>query len=101
MPVRKGVKAVTNAGVLCWKKIFYERQPASICLECYVINHCKGACKEATVYLATAHENPYFFGKVNSVRKTITTMNSSVAPDSKKNQKKFVKSTKCVPSRTG
>lgn len=61
MPLRRGVKYVTNSGVSRWQKFFFERQPRAICTECYVINHNKGACKDAAEYFLKAHEKPYFF----------------------------------------
>ncbi|XP_026416443.1 uncharacterized protein LOC113311863 [Papaver somniferum] len=99
MPMRRGVKALTNAGVFRWQKNFFERQPPSICTECYIINHSSGACKDDANCLAKAHEKPYYFGKAESIRKTITPMSSSLAPAPKTYQKKFVKSSNFVPPK--
>ncbi|XP_026455509.1 uncharacterized protein LOC113356558 [Papaver somniferum] len=99
--LRRGVKAVTNAGLSRWIKIFYERQPSGICKECYVIKYCKVACKEEKIFLEKAHEKPYLFGNVNNVRKTIAISSTSKAPTSKKNTKALVKTAVFVPPKSG
>ncbi|XP_026459304.1 uncharacterized protein LOC113359963 [Papaver somniferum] len=91
MPMRRGVKCSTNAGVTKWQQYFFERQPKGICTEYYIINHSKEACKAAANFLKKAHEKPYFFGKMNSIRKIIndvtpiTETSSTKAPTVKKN----------------
>ncbi|XP_026450427.1 uncharacterized protein LOC113350496 [Papaver somniferum] len=100
-PLRRGVKTITNAGITRWIKFFYERRPSGICTECYVIKHYRGACRDASIFLAKAHEKPYFFGKENSLRKSIVPASTSKVPAARKNPKNFVKSTIFVPPKDG
>ncbi|XP_026428383.1 uncharacterized protein LOC113324276 [Papaver somniferum] len=107
MPMRRGFKCSTYAGVTKWQQFFYERQPKNICMECYIINHSKNACEAAAIFLKKAHDKPYFMGKVNNVRKTINAVKatselaSTKVPIVKTSQKNFVKSTSFIRPKDG
>ncbi|XP_026396607.1 uncharacterized protein LOC113291271 [Papaver somniferum] len=90
LPEHMNVASVTKIG-----------EPPSICPKCYVTNHCRGTCEAAAIFLAKSHEKPHFFGNVNNIRKTITTMSSSAAPEPKKFPKKYVKGTMFVHPKDG
>ncbi|XP_026398400.1 uncharacterized protein LOC113294209 [Papaver somniferum] len=80
MPLRRGIKCTTNAGVTKWQQFFFERRPKGICTECYVINNSRGACKEDAIFLNKDHEKPYFVGKLNNIGKSISVTSSRDAP---------------------
>lgn len=54
--LRRGVLAITAVGSTKWVKFHYEKQPNKICRECFIINHCNGACGAAAEYLKASHE---------------------------------------------
>lgn len=107
MPMRRGVKCSTNAGVTKWQQYIFDRQPKSICIECYIVNHSKKACPAATLFLKKAPEKPYFVGKVNNIRKNISIVAALSdyvtikTPTIKKSRKIFVKYKVFIPPKDG
>ncbi|KAI3933709.1 hypothetical protein MKW92_052575, partial [Papaver armeniacum] len=99
-PLRRGVLAITAAGVTKWVRFYYEKQPKKLCKECFIINHCKGVCEAAADYVKAIHAKPYPFGGTGILKKcTPISARTTIRPQPI--SRKPAKSTPFVPPQDG
>ncbi|KAI3853850.1 hypothetical protein MKX03_001178, partial [Papaver bracteatum] len=99
-PLRRGVLAITAAGVTKWVKFYYEKQPHKLCKECFMINHCKDACKDATIYVKEIHDKPLPFGGVGKLM-TKQPVRSTASTTPKPMNRRLAKTAPFVPPKDG
>ncbi|XP_026395615.1 uncharacterized protein LOC113290225 isoform X2 [Papaver somniferum] len=99
-PLRRGVFVITAAGVTKWVKFYYEKQPHKLCKECFLINHCNDACKDAAEYVKVVHAKQLPFGGVGKL-KTKPQVRSTASITPKPMTRRFAKDPPFVPPKDG